>query len=607
MRLTVYDLDRPAAGYTRTDATTGEEETQQLDEVLLADATQLARYELLANSSSSSSSSFSSSSAAAAGGGDDLASEVAVGSWSDGRLRFASTTQGTGRDNPTPSTATDAGASEYALDALQASRAVTLVYSGVACVHVAVGVLPTGGEAPDAAGLFNARGDAVSYGRNVQFSIEGSSCRSPPPSPALPPLTPPASPPAFVPRPPPTPCPPPAAPPPPVVPPPPATPPPGPPLAPSPRPPPVAPPPPPIATSCDDLDAMNLQNLAAQNPSLKCSDVTDEATCGASYQRQGARGKTRVCAWSAADLYCGKHAAILFCVSSPPTPPASPPLAPPTPSPYPPPPAGPVTTPQTPPSPTPLPTPPPAPSPPPAPPPCAWWCYRNSKAWDAKCGWVNCNGCGECSSSSSSSSSSDGSSSTSLAATVEVTVTAAGDVSDYDAAAQSSLVSSMARALGVPEGAVSLAVTAASVNLVFVVAVATVGEADAVAEQARAVLGTPDDATTALGVGVEATPTVATVTVAPAAVRPASSRPPPLPPPTAAEAPARSSLRTALMTGGGTAALALVSLVLAWLGRRRLRRAAQQVHVAPAKRVTPKFVHRGGAGGAPGQTSFSAF
>ena len=63
-------------------------------------------------------------------------------------------------------------------------------------------------------------------------------------------------------------------------------------------------------------------------------------------------------------------------------------------------------------------------------------------------------------------------------------MTAAGDVSDYDAAAQASLVSNMASTLGVPEADVSLTVTAASVSLVFEVAVADETQAEAVTQQA---------------------------------------------------------------------------------------------------------------------------
>ena len=94
-------------------------------------------------------------------------------------------------------------------------------------------------------------------------------------------------------------------------------------------------------------------------------------------------------------------------------------------------------------------------------------------------------------------------------------MTAAGDVSDYDSAAQADLISSMATTLGVPDADVSLTVTAASVNLVFEVAVADEAEADTVTQQADSSLGTAADATTALGVSVQSAPVTETIAASP--------------------------------------------------------------------------------------------
>ena len=110
-------------------------------------------------------------------------------------------------------------------------------------------------------------------------------------------------------------------------------------------------------------------------------------------------------------------------------------------------------------------------------------------------------------------------------------MTATGDVSDYDAATKDSLVANMAATLGVPEEDVSLSVTAASVRLVFSVAVADDAEADAVSEQAEVSLATAADATSTLGVDVSDTPVTSVVetrVTPPLALPPPS---PPLPPP----------------------------------------------------------------------------
>ena len=154
----------------------------------------------------------------------------------------------------------------------------------------------------------------------------------------------------------------------------------------------------------------------------------------------------------------------------PPTPSPPPPAPPPSPSPPPPEPSPPLPEPS-PPPPEPSP-PPPAPSPPPpalSPPPTA--------------------------------------------ATVEVSMTAAGDVADYDDSIKAELVSSFATAIGVPEDDVTLTVTAASVRLLFSVAAASVADAASISDEATVSFGSAEDASAALGVTVQSAPV--TVTYAP--------------------------------------------------------------------------------------------
>ena len=109
-------------------------------------------------------------------------------------------------------------------------------------------------------------------------------------------------------------------------------------------------------------------------------------------------------------------------------------------------------------------------------------------------------------------------------------MTVAGDVSDFDAAAQSSLVSNMAATLNVPMADVSLTVTAASVRLLFVVAVADATAAQAVESQADATLPTAAAASATLGASIETDPVAATVQAAASPPSPATSPPPPPPP-----------------------------------------------------------------------------
>ena len=166
-------------------------------------------------------------------------------------------------------------------------------------------------------------------------------------------------------------------------------------------------------------------------------------------------------------------------------------------------------------------------------------------------------------------------------------MTATGDVGDYDDTIKDSLIANMAATLGVPEEDVSLTVTAASVRLVFSVAVADDAEADAVSEQADVSLATAADATSALGVDVADTPVTSVVetrVMPPPALPPPS--PPPSPPPVAASpspsSPPLSSVEAgddAQSTGDDTtiiaasvpSAVALICIVLICVACRRSR------------------------------------
>ena len=92
-------------------------------------------------------------------------------------------------------------------------------------------------------------------------------------------------------------------------------------------------------------------------------------------------------------------------------------------------------------------------------------------------------------------------------------MTAAGDVSDYDDSKQAELVASFASAIGVPEGDVTLTVTAASVQLLFSVAAARVADAASISDEVAASFGSAEDASAVLGVTVESVPV--TITNAP--------------------------------------------------------------------------------------------
>ena len=103
-------------------------------------------------------------------------------------------------------------------------------------------------------------------------------------------------------------------------------------------------------------------------------------------------------------------------------------------------------------------------------------------------------------------------------------MTAAGDVGDFDADAQLSLVASMADLLGVAVVDVSLSISAGSVRLVFSVTVADSAAAAAVSATVASMLPTATAASSALGVPVLTVPTATTLDVSPPL-----SPPPPVP------------------------------------------------------------------------------
>ena len=107
---------------------------------------------------------------------------------------------------------------------------------------------------------------------------------------------------------------------------------------------------------------------------------------------------------------------------------------------------------------------------------------------------------------------------------VDISMVAAGSVSDFDRDTQARLTSSMATTLGVDASAVALSITAASVKLTFTVAVADATEAAAISATVATALDTTDTASAALSVSVLSSPT--------SSVRDTSSPPfgPPMPP-----------------------------------------------------------------------------
>ena len=110
---------------------------------------------------------------------------------------------------------------------------------------------------------------------------------------------------------------------------------------------------------------------------------------------------------------------------------------------------------------------------------------------------------------------------------VSVQVEAAGDVSDYDATKKAAVEAAMAKVAGVDANAVTVTVTAGSVVLDFVIITAEPAAAAAVKATVTTALATTAGASTALGVTVEAVPTVV-VRLAPPSPPP-NERPSPLP------------------------------------------------------------------------------
>ena len=98
-------------------------------------------------------------------------------------------------------------------------------------------------------------------------------------------------------------------------------------------------------------------------------------------------------------------------------------------------------------------------------------------------------------------------------ATIVLTLTASGSVSDYTDSDKSSWQQKVANAAGVDQSLVTILVAAASVRITATIAVPASTTADAVQTSLSSSFGTAADASTALGVTVEEVPTI-TVTLA---------------------------------------------------------------------------------------------
>ena len=124
---------------------------------------------------------------------------------------------------------------------------------------------------------------------------------------------------------------------------------------------------------------------------------------------------------------------------------------------------------------------------------------------------------------------------------VEISLMAAGEVADYDQAARTALINAMAAALGVSPAAITLSITAASVNLLFTVAVEDEKEANAVVRTVSTSLGTTAQANNVLNAKLRLQRSVAVVSLQLINAPQAAARkdretvaPPPSPPPPAA-------------------------------------------------------------------------
>ena len=93
-------------------------------------------------------------------------------------------------------------------------------------------------------------------------------------------------------------------------------------------------------------------------------------------------------------------------------------------------------------------------------------------------------------------------------ATVVLTLTASGSVSDYTDSDKSSLQQKVANAAGVDQSLVTILVAAASVRITATIAVPASTTADAVQTSLSSSFGTAADASTALGITVEEVPTI---------------------------------------------------------------------------------------------------
>ena len=168
-------------------------------------------------------------------------------------------------------------------------------------------------------------------------------------------------------------------------------------------------------------------------------------------------------------------------------------------------------------------------------------------------------------------------------ATVEITLTASGSVSDYSDSDTLilQLRSSIATAAGVDESLVTIRVTAASVIITATIFVPAGTTAAAVKDLLSASLGTAAAASALLGITVESVPTM---------VSTAPSPPPPSPPPSPeapqeSNAPSSDSINVGVIVGaiaGGLAFVLLMIVIAVCAMKRSSNEATRQVTMAKA-------------------------
>lgn len=156
---------------------------------------------------------------------------------------------------------------------------------------------------------------------------------------------------------------------------------------------------------------------------------------------------------------------------------------------------------------------------------------------------------------------------------VVLTILAPGSVSDYSDT--TALQADVAALAGVDESSVSISVTAASVIITAFIAIPSTTTADAVQESLNSSLSTKSAASLALGISVEAMPTVVIAAVSPSPPSPSPLSPAPTPaltPATEVGSDDVSSSGSGAAAGGAAAAAATVVFVLlgGCLWRRRL-------------------------------------